>query len=128
MHKEKSLPTKEPDACSESVYVFDPIDGFDARRGYRRCNPPGVGGTISFSAVADLWRDRAGNVVTRFASQGYRFSFMVMHRSGRALLDAEMDDFCEYLADVVHLWLIEGVDDEPSTDEIPRTSSLRGEL
>ena len=41
------------------------IDEFDARRGYRRCDPPGIGVHMGGDgpnpeAEADFWRDRAG--------------------------------------------------------------------
>lgn len=104
-------------------YVFERIENFDARRGYSRCNPPGQGMTLGLKADADLWRDPSGNVVTRLSSEGYRFSFLVSHRSGRAVLDEEMKSLCDYLADILHLWIVEGVDDEPTTENVPPIAS-----
>jgi hypothetical protein len=79
--------------------------------------------TLGLSAVADLWRDRSGNVVTRLSSEGYQFSFLVSHTSGRAVLDGEMADLCNYMADILHLWIVEGVDGEPTTENVPGITS-----
>jgi hypothetical protein len=100
------------------IYVFTEIDGFDARKGYTKCPVPGVGAHIERgkSAVADFWRNRAGHVVVRFASQGYRSSFEVRLADGGSVPDRQFEDFTEHVGELVHLWLVEGVDDVPSTE------------
>lgn len=105
------------DSSTIGEYTFESIADFDARRGYTRCVLPGVG--VSFqdgrSGMTHLWRDRAGNVVVRFSSQGYTFSFMVVHSSGEQLTDDQVEAFEGLLRKLLMLWLIEGVDDTPST-------------
>jgi len=111
-------PGDVPDESSTiGEYTFASIANFDARRGYTRCVLPGVGTSFQDgqSGTADLWRDRAGNVVVRFSSQGYVFSFMVTHSSGEQLTDAQVEAFENLLQKLLMLWLIEGVDDTPST-------------
>lgn len=105
------------DSSTIGEYTFESIANFDARRGYTRCVLPGVGTSFQDgqSGTIDLWRDRAGNVVARFSSQGYAFSFMVTHSSGEQLTDAQVEAFENLLGKLLMLWLIEGVDDTPST-------------
>jgi hypothetical protein len=100
-------------------FVFEGIADFDARRAYKRCKLPGVG--VSFAgdrrtASANLWRDQENNVVTRFSSQGYEFSFRVRDASGKPLRDDQVDPLGEYLCDLLVLWIVEGVDDTPTTE------------
>jgi hypothetical protein len=99
-------------------YVMEPVADFDARRGYRRFRLPGVG--ISFTdgtrAEADVWRDRSGNLVARLSSSGYTYSFAIRDASGRAPGDDHADRLEQYLLEVLHLWLIEGVDEDPTTE------------
>ena len=81
---------------------------------------PGVGCHFvgRSGAQADLWRDRSDNLVARFSSEGYQFSFAVVHASGHALRDDQIDGLEDHLIELLKLWLVEGVDDWPST-EIP---------
>ena len=65
-----------------------------------------------------MWRDRSDNLVARFSSEGYQFSFAVVHASGHALRDDQIDGLEDHLIELLKLWLVEGVDDWPST-EIP---------
>ena len=99
-------------------FKLELISGFDARRGLKRCKLPGVG--VSFAdarhADADLWRDRSGGIVTRFTSQGYQYSFRVVDASGMKPSDDQLDVLGDHLAELLSLWLIEGVDDTPSTE------------
>lgn len=109
------MTTRKP----KDPYLFKEIADFDARRGYRRCDPPGAGvifcGRPRRSADADLWRDGSNDVVTRFSSQGYQFSFKVRDASGKPLQDKQIPDLCEHISELLALWLAEGVDDTPST-------------
>ena len=97
-------------------YQFTQIANFDARHGYKKCIPRGA--TVSFpgepAATTNFWRNKSGNLVVRFSSQGYRFSFEVVHSSGATLLDSELDEFSDHVCDLLHTWLVEGVDDTPS--------------
>jgi hypothetical protein len=99
-------------------YVMEPVADFDARREYCRFRLPGVG--ISFTdgtrAEADVWRDRSGNLVARLSSSGYTYSSAIYDASGRAPADDEVDGLDQYLLETLHLWLIEGVDDDPTTE------------
>ncbi len=99
-------------------FLFEPIECFDARRGYKRCKLPGVGCQFVGrpGAQSDLWRDRSDNLVARFSSQGYQFSFAVVRASGQPLRDDQIDGLEDYLIELLKLWLVEGVDDWPSTE------------
>lgn len=100
------------------TFIFEPIECFDARRGYKRCKLPGVGCHFFGrpGAQSDLWRDRSDNLVARFSSQGYRFSFAVTHASGVPLVDDQIDGLEDHLIALLKLWLVEGIDDWPSTE------------
>ena len=96
------------------------IDEFDARRGYRRCDPPGIGVHMGGDgpnpeAEADFWRDRAGGLVVRFSSQGYRLHFTAKLTDGGPVPESAMRDFCDFVGDTLFQWVIEGVDDLPNS-------------
>ena len=99
-------------------YWLTEIDHFDARQGYKRCDPPAVGILDVWQATADLWRDPIGHLVMRFSSQGYIFSFQAFLPSGEKIPDFAMNDFVNYLMDVLLLWIVEGVDDIPTTSDV----------
>ena len=97
-----------------SRYELSEISPFDARRGYRRCDPPGVGvSDDTQSATADIWRDRTGKVVARFYSLGYVFHMEAVLSSGKNIREDQMEDFSHWLGDVLLEWIIDGVDDTP---------------
>jgi hypothetical protein len=91
-----------------------PIDAFDARRGFRRCVPPGIrvdaGGPI---AGADLWRHPDGRLFVRCSSQGYICSMECSLASGESVSDARLQECIDWLADVLIQWMVDGVDDFP---------------
>lgn len=93
------------------------VDAFDARRGYTRCTPPGVG--IFFvdgpNAIADFWRNRAGSLVVRLSSQGYVFHLEALRTDGKTISVDDMTEFEEYVADTLDEWIIEGVDEIPES-------------
>jgi hypothetical protein len=90
------------------------INGFDARCGYKRCTPIGVGTIVErVKANADFWTDRKGQLVVRFSSQGYNYHFKGLLASGKHIPEDKMDDFGEYVSEMLCEWLIEGVDDCP---------------
>jgi hypothetical protein len=90
------------------------INGFDARCGYKRCNPIGVGTTIDkVKANADFWTDRKGQLVVRFSSQGYDYHFKALLASGKHIPEEKMGDFQDYIDEVLCEWISEGVDDCP---------------
>lgn len=91
------------------------VDEFDARRGYVRCDPPGMGVRIGKGpdANADFWRDRQGNLVVRCSSQGYRMHLAAALADGSAVPPSAMDELCDFLAEVLLDWIVEGVDDDP---------------
>ncbi len=119
MSKTKSKNDKEiAEATPKTgLYRFEQIDDFDARRGYRRCEMPGVTLWVGDTprADADVWRDRSGTVVVRFSSQGYRFSFAVSLSSGQPLREERLWDMQDHLSELLLLWIDEGVDDTPTT-------------
>ena len=91
-------------------------NAFDARR-YKRCKPPGVG--VSFgrgrSANADFWRDKEGKLFVRFSSQGYIFHLEASRIDGMPISIDDMSEFEEYIAESLSTWLVEGVDDSPTS-------------
>jgi hypothetical protein len=95
-------------------YALSGISSFDARRGYARCNPPGVGVSDERQgALADFWRDRTGRVVVRFSSRGYIYHMEAVLVSGKDIRERQMDDFSDWVADVLLQWMIEGVGEVP---------------
>ncbi len=104
------------DSKHANKYVMAQIRNFNARLGYRRCLLPGVGVWTDGHATADLWRTRGGNVVVRFQSLSYRVSFAALLASGDTISDAELEEFGDYLTELLLLWLSEGVDDTPTTE------------
>ncbi len=93
------------------------IDAFDARCGYKRCAPPGIG--IFFiegpNAIADFWRNRTGSLVVRLSSQGYVFHFEARRNNGKKISVDDMVEFEEYVADMLEDWITEGVDEVPES-------------
>lgn len=96
-------------------FRLDEVNTFDARRGYRRCTPPGVG--VEFiggpSANADFWRDRAGKLFVRFSSQGYIYHLEASRIDGMSISTHDMSELEEYIVGSLKMWMIEGVDDSP---------------
>jgi hypothetical protein len=103
---------------STHSFVLAQIDNFDARQGYRRFKPSGLGVTVGNepTALADFWRTLGGNVAIRFSSKGYRYSFIGVDASGELIGESQMEDFIEHITDLLLLWLSDGVDDTPSTE------------
>lgn len=99
-------------------YSVAQIYNFDARHGYRRCPLPGVGVSVGRgpSALADFWRTRGGNVVARFSSSGYQYSFVACLSNGDPIPDKRLSDFGDHVSELLLLWLSDGVDDTPTTD------------
>ncbi|MDN8617288.1 hypothetical protein [Variovorax ginsengisoli] len=92
------------------------IDHFDARRGLTRCRAPGVGvHAHSQSATADFWRNGDGDILVRFESSGYRFSFCARDGVGAAISEDHLDAFCDHVGSLLQDWLSDGVDDCPDT-------------
>jgi hypothetical protein len=97
----------------ECDYRFEPIDWFDARRGYKRF-AGGVGNGVGPRppvGYGDLWRSRSGDVVGRMTSQGYRSAFKVVTESGTPVLDEEIDVVHDDLMDLLGLWIDQNAND-----------------
>jgi len=100
-------------------FILEEIDDFDARRGYKKCdiaNIPIYVGGYSYHATADFWRDPKGDIVVRFASCGYRFSFVAHLKHRKTIPDEILEDLNEFVTELVLLWHAEGIDDVPTTD------------
>jgi hypothetical protein len=98
------------------AFVLARVPPFDARRGYRRPQPTGVGvAGHDQEAIADFWRGRDGGLFVRFTSQGYVFHYEARLQSGAPIEQADMEAFALYVSDVLMEWLCEGVDDDPSS-------------
>lgn len=100
---------------NNSKFRLIQIEPFDAR-GLKRCNPPGVGVKVGVTPKADsyFWRDRSGKVVIRWSSQGYVYHFEAARNDGEEISDLDMDELGTFIANLMHGWVIEGVDDLPN--------------
>jgi hypothetical protein len=67
------------------------------------------------SALADFWRDRTGKLVVRFSSQGYIFHLEAALTSGKPIPEDKLNDFGEYVSNILLEWLVEGVDELPDS-------------
>ena len=99
--------------------LFKEVDNFDARSGYRRCSPPGVGTSIARgqSAVADFWRNSTDNVFVRFTSREYVYCYECYLVSGDKIEDSLSEgEFAYFIMELLLLWLCQGIDDGPLTN------------
>ncbi len=104
---------------SRKRFHFELIEGFDARRGYKRCTLPGVivqvNGHVPSSANADLWRDKKGNLVVRFSGRGDRYHFLVVLASGKKVPEHDIDELGDYVGEALHEWVCDGMGDVPES-------------
>ena len=112
-HKKARSKTSKP---KKYEYKVIEIGSFDARRGYKRCNPRGV--TVALEnyspATSDFWRDRAGRLFVRLTSLGYVCTLEATRKDGRLISDDDLDgSFSIFISDLIFNWVIEGVDDTP---------------
>lgn len=98
-----------------SPFELTSITAFDARRGYRRCAPPGVGVSLGGQrqAVVDFWREPNGELVTRFSSRGYVFHMKASLGTGQKVPEEQMEALADWMRDVLVEWIVDGVDDVP---------------
>lgn len=98
-----------------------PTLAFDARRGYSRWVTPGIGTRTSEKgslALADVWSDRHGELVTRFTSLGYSLHFR-LKRASSAPITPDMKDAVEdFLHRTLITWVVDGVDNDLECDEV----------
>ena len=102
-----------------SKFLLTEISNFDARRGHKKFTPPGVTVKLpgfSSAAHAHIWRNRVGDLVVRCSSAGYRFSFAACMSSGKSIPDDAAEDISGYLSSLLFQWILDGVDDVPTTD------------
>lgn len=104
-----------------SKFKLVEIDYFDARRGYKRCSIPGVGCSDApgFNAIADFWRDQTGRLVVRLSCRGYIYHLGASLVSGKNVPENIMEEFSQYVMHTLRNWLLEGVDDLPSSVNEP---------
>lgn len=96
-------------------FMIKVTDGFDARKGMKRCSVPGVGVRYGNgpSADADFWRDSTGKVMVRFSSRGYTLSCEGTLGSGNIIAENQLGDLRDYIEEILLDWLANGVDDYP---------------
>lgn len=95
-------------------FNFVEVDNFDARRGLTRYPIPGVVvHAHSQVGTADFWRNADGDVLVRFESPGYRYSFRARAGSGAAVAPDQLHDFEAHVEKLLLAWLCDGVDDTP---------------
>jgi len=92
---------------------------FNATRGYKRCPIPGVGVHLGEKKSADsnFWRDKAGKVFVRISSRGYVYDYRAMRIDGKQISESDMGEFEDYMVQVLHDWMVEGVDVSPEETE-----------
>jgi hypothetical protein len=113
-----------PADCKHQKFQLIETDHFDARRGYKRCSIPGVGYTSPVDPMspfrpipvtADFWRNKTGGLVVRFSSnQPYVFHFEALLASGKAVPEEDLEEFAEYVSEVLYDW--GGADDPPDPE------------
>lgn len=95
------------------------VVAFDARRGYTRCKTPGVCislGNRTPNPIADFWWNKKGGLFVRFSCyDGYVCHFEAKRTGSKKISENDLDDFEEYIADTLLEWVIEGVDEIPSS-------------
>ena len=97
-------------------FELEEIANFDARRGLTRCAVPGIGMRVGrLAGSADFWRTGAGDMLVRFESTGYRYSFCARTESGAAIAEDQFDEFMMHVGELLFAWLRDGVDDVPET-------------
>lgn len=69
--------------------------------------------------MVDLWHDRSGHLFGRFSSSGYTFHAEIRIGTGGPVVGRRDDSLVSALADILLLWLDEGVDEHPSWVESP---------
>ncbi len=83
------------------------------RRSVRASHGVGVKVADSPIAVADFWRDGSGQLVMRFFSNSYDYHCQATLKSGGPIPEDQMEDFADWVVDVLFEWVIDGVDDDP---------------
>ena len=56
-----------------------------------------------------FWKDRDGRFFVRIFSQGYNYHFEALLASGKQIPEGKMDEFGEWVSDVLLECLVEGV-------------------
>lgn len=88
------------------------IDRFDARRGYKRYNPPRIGISVignTASPVADFWRNPQGGLVGRLSCAKEHFWFEATRATGADIRQEDTEQFKDYICEILLQWLVEGV-------------------
>jgi len=96
----------------------------DFRRGYKRCDQPGVETEIPLHPLleniglrptrvrASFWRKRTGGLFVRFkSSYGYVFCYEALLINGKPVPDEALSDFEDFIMEVLFDW--GGTDDSP---------------
>lgn len=101
-----------------SKFKLSTIKQFDARRGYKRCTVPGVVATIVGERTnphADFWWDPEGKLVVRFRCSDEVIHLVATKVTGRKFKESDFDEFFDFVSDTLYEWVIEGIDDLPSS-------------
>ena len=88
------------------------IDWFSARRGYRRCDPSGIGvgvGGRRETPNASFWWNPEGNLVGHMRCAGEQFHFEAKRAGGSPIRQEDLEQFQEYVSDVLVRWIVEGI-------------------
>jgi len=67
------------------------------------------------NAQADFWWDPGGNLVVRFTCGEEDIHLAASKVSGKEIKESDLDEFSDFIADTLFEWMVEGIDDIPSS-------------
>jgi hypothetical protein len=109
-------------------FTINEIPRFDARRGYSRCIPPGVGVSIAMprspNPCADFWHDRSGRLVGKMYCRGELFCFESSLASGAPIEQDRMEAFTDYIVKLMLNWITEGIHEVDTLDDLDRNHGI----
>lgn len=99
-------------------FFLTPIDPFDARKGFTRCDPAGVGmhvgsGRQHVAGDSNFWRDQKGRLVVRLSCRGYVHQCYVTTKLRMMVTDDMLWDFHEYMMETLFQWISGGYEETP---------------
>ena len=97
--------------CPLSFSIRD-IDWFDARKGYKSCDPSSIGvgvGGRRETPRALFWWNKEGDLVGQMRCAGETFCFEAKRQDGSRIRQEDLIAFQEYMSEVLLDWIVEGI-------------------